>query len=115
MAFAFGYKAVANGKCSISFGYETLTEYQSTAAIGYCVQSKGEKSFVFGSGTSSNYPLINDKAGIMFGINSPMPTMFISAAMSQNYTGKVAIGNCTVPQAKLHIKGDFIENADIMS
>ena len=113
MAFAFGYNAIANGKASISFGYETLTEYQGTAAIGYYVQSKGEQSFVFGSGGYSN-PLINEKKGIMFGVNSPLPSMFISAAPSQYYTGKVAIGNTTNPAAKLHIKADNIEDADIM-
>lgn len=113
MAFAFGYNAIANGKCSISFGYETVTEYPGTAAIGYFVQSKGDQSFVFGSGRYS-LPLINEQKGIMFGVNSPLPTMFISAAPSQYYTGKVAIGNTTAPAAKLHIKGDNIEDADLL-
>lgn len=111
--FAFGYNAVAEGRGSLALGYSSLSEGHFSAAIGTHVQALAYNSFIIGCGGSMDYPLINDKAGIMFGVNSERPTMFISKA-SLFYTGKVAIGNTTDPQAKLHIKGDVIEDADIL-
>ena len=55
----------------------------------------------------------NNTNGIMFGAGSNLPTLFISAKNLENRTGKVGIGNVTDPQAKLHIKGDATEHADI--
>ena len=49
----------------------------------------------------------------MLGMGSNLPTLFISQC-SENHTGKVAIGNTTNPEAKLHIKADNDEDADIM-
>ena len=50
----------------------------------------------------------------MMGMGSSLPTFYISPQFSTNRTGKVGIGNVTDPQAKLHIKGDALEDADIL-
>ena len=51
------------------------------------------------------------------GINSNVPTFFISKSDGIDRTGSVGIGNVTNPQAKLHIRGDegmFSEDASIL-
>ena len=53
----------------------------------------------------------------MMGINSNVPTFFISKSDGIDRTGRVGIGNVTNPQAKLHIRGDegmFSEDAGIL-
>ena len=53
-------------------------------------------------------------SGIMFGFGSSRPTMFITNSGGETKTGKIAIGNTTTPQAKLHVLADSNENADLL-
>lgn len=113
-SFASGYASVASGHTSTAIGREAKATGNYSMALGNFVTASAENSFVFGTGFSSVFPLANSTKGIMMGVNSQYPTLTISAAVNGNYTGKVGIGNVTDPQAKLHIKGDATENADIL-
>ncbi len=84
-------------------------------ALGNYVIATAQNAFVLGSGTTANYPLTNSTANsIALGVNSNMPTMLITKSLNNNFTGKVAIGPITSPQAKLHIKSDNNEDAGVM-
>lgn len=127
-SFAGGYNSVASGSNSFAFGYgskasqSTNTALGNTAeatgigaiAIGSYVKASAQNSFVFGAGVSASYPLKNiTPNSIAFGVNSNKPTLLITKALNNNYTGKVAIGPITNPQAKLHIKSDNNEDAGV--
>ena len=43
-----------------------------------------------------------------------IPTLLITKALNNNFTGKVAIGAVTNPQAKLHLKADNNEDAGVI-
>lgn len=113
-SFASGYASVASGHTSTALGGEAKATGNYSMALGNYVTASAEDSFVFGKGFSSAFPLVNSTCGIMMGVKSQYPTLTISAAVNGNYTGKIGIGNVTSPQAKLHIKGDAIEDADIL-
>lgn len=113
-SFASGYASVASGHTSTAIGREAKATGNYSIALGNYVTASAENSFVFGTGFSSAFPLANSTKGIMMGVNSQYPTLTISAAVNGNYTGKVGIGSVTAPQAKLHIKGDAIEDASIL-
>lgn len=113
-SFASGYASLASGHTSTAIGREAKATGNYSMALGNFVTASAENSFVFGTGFSSTFPLANSTKGIMMGVNSQYPTLTISAAVNGNYTGKIGIGNVTSPQAKLHIKGDAIEDADIL-
>lgn len=113
-SFASGYASVASGHTSTAIGREAKATGNYSMALGNFVTASAENSFVFGTGFSSTFPLANSTKGIMMGVNSQYPTLTISAAINGNYTGKVGIGNVTDPQAKLHIRGDALEDADIL-
>lgn len=127
-SFAGGYNSQSTGSNSFAFGYSSKATQSTTAAIGNNAMASGigslaignyvkataQNSFVFGSGTTASYPLTNSTDNsIAFGVNSNKPTMLITKSMNNNYTGKVAIGQITTPQAKLHIKSDNNEDAGV--
>lgn len=127
-AFAGGYGSQASGSNSLAFGYNSKATQNtnmalgnnaqatgiSSAAIGVNVKATAQNSFAFGAGTTTNYPLTNSTPySIAFGVNSNKPTMLITKSMNNNYTGKVAIGQLTSPQTKLHIKADSNEDAGL--
>ncbi|MBR0178432.1 MAG: hypothetical protein IJQ11_13515 [Bacteroidales bacterium] len=112
-SFASGYASESSGHTSTAIGREAKATGNYSMALGNFVTASAENSFVFGTGFSPAFPLANSTKGIMMGVNSQYPTLTISAAINGNYTGKVGIGNVTSPQAKLHIKGDATEDADI--
>lgn len=51
---------------------------------------------------------------IVFGCNSDKPTLIIGSSPGLGYTGRIGIGDITNPTAKLHIKADASEDADIL-
>ena len=113
-SFASGYASEASGHTSTALGREAKALGAYSGAFGNFVVASANNSFVLGTGFSTTLPLTNTAAGIMMGVNSQQPTLTISAATSANRTGKVAIGNVTSPSAKLHIKADNGERADLM-
>lgn len=113
-SFAFGYNSKAAKSTTVAIGNTSTASEIGSIAIGNYVTAAAQNSFVFGSGSTANYPLTNSiENSIAFGINSNKPTMLITKSLNNNYTGKVAIGQVTSPQAKLHIKSDNNEDAGI--
>lgn len=127
-AFSGGYLSQASGSNSFAFGYNSKATQSTTAAIGNNAQAIGTGSFAFGTyvkasaknalaigtGTTQSYPLTNSTANsIALGVNSNKPTVLITQAQGNNFTGKVAIGSITSPQAKLHLKSDTNEDAGV--
>lgn len=112
-SLAAGSYNIATGQSSISLGLNNIADGLSSVAIGMYTHSREYHGITIGHGYNGKKPLINNTDGIMFGAGSNLPTLFISAKNSENRTGKVGIGNVTNPQAKLHIKGDASEDADI--
>ena len=113
-SLAAGSYNIATGQSSISLGLNNIADGLSSVAIGMYTHSREYHGITIGHGYNGKKPLINNTDGIMFGAGSNLPTLFISAKNSENRTGKVGIGNVTAPQAKLHIKGDAVEDADIL-
>lgn len=113
-SFAFGYNSKATQSTSAALGNTATASGAGSMAIGNYVKATAQNAFVFGSGTTASYPLTNTTANsIAFGTNSNKPTMLITKSLNNNYTGKVAIGQVTAPQAKLHIKSDNNEDASV--
>ena len=112
-SFAAGWGNQAIGQTSFSLGYYSKTTGLNSLALGMYASSQADYGITIGRGLSSTKPLSNTTSGIMLGMYSNVPTLYISPSSGENRTGKVGIGNVTDPQAKLHIKGDAIENADI--
>lgn len=112
--FAFGYNSKATQSTNAALGNTATASGAGSIAIGNYVKATAQNTFVFGSGTTASYPLTNSTANsIAFGVNSNKPTMLITKSLNNNYTGKVAIGQVTDPQAKLHIKSDNNEDASV--
>ena len=112
-SFAAGWGNQAIGQTSFALGYYSKTTGLNSLALGMYASSQADYGITIGRGLSSTKPLSNTTSGIMLGMYSNVPTLYISPSSGENRTGKVGIGNVTDPQAKLHIKGDAIENADI--
>lgn len=112
-SFAAGWGNQAIGQTSFSLGYYNKTTGLNSIALGMYASSQANYGITIGRGYSSTKPLSNTTSGIMLGMNSNVPTLYISPSKGENRTGKVGIGNVTNPQAKLHIKGDATEDADI--
>lgn len=112
-SLAAGWGNQANGQTSFALGYYSKTTGLNSLALGMYASSQADYGITIGRGLSSTKPLSNTTSGIMLGMYSNVPTLYISPSSGENRTGKVGIGNVTDPQAKLHIKGDAIENADI--
>jgi hypothetical protein len=113
-SFAAGWGSQATGQTSIALGYYSKAEGLNSMALGMYAYSQNAYGISIGRGLSSTKPLSNTTSGIMLGMYSNVPTLYISPSSGENRTGKVAIGNVTSPSAKLHIAGDGVENADIL-
>lgn len=127
-SFAAGYNTQSSGSNSLAFGYNSKATKSTTTAMGNTATASGigsmalgnyvmataQNSFVIGSGATASYPLTNDtENSIALGTNSNTPTMLITKSLNNNYTGKVAIGQVTTPQAKLHVRSDNNEDAGV--
>ena len=104
----------SSGTNAISMGYMNVSSGVNTIAIGTYTKSRSNSGIVIGKGYSAAAPLLNEVPGIMMGFGSSRPTMFITASNGETKTGKIAIGNTTTPQAKLHVLADSNENADVL-
>ncbi len=99
---------------STAIGFHALSLSTKSFTFGNFVKSTGEKSMTLGSGLSSSYLENNIDNSLMIGFKSDKPTFFVSSSSGANTTGSIGIGNVTEPEAKLHIKGDSNESADIL-
>lgn len=116
-SLAAGWGNQASGQTSFALGYYSKSEGLNSMALGMYTRSQAAYSITIGRGLSNTKPLSNTTSGIILGMYSNVPTLFVSPSSGENRTGKVAIGNVTSPSAKLHIKADSSgegEDADIM-
>jgi len=123
-SFAIGDNNTSNGTFSITIGRYNQSHASTSYAIGFYNTNTNLANGAVAIGqynTNSTQHCItigenlsNNTGGIMMGMNSSMPTLYISRSTSSQKTGKVGIGNVTAPEAKLHIKADSGENADFM-
>ena len=112
-SLAFGYNSKATQSTTIAEGNTAIASGVGSIAIGNYVSATAKNTIVIGTGTTASYPLTNNTTNsIAMGINSNKPTLLITKALNNNYTGKVAIGNVT-PTTKLHIKSDNNEDAGV--
>lgn len=113
-SLAFGYNSQATQSTTMAIGNTAIASGTGSVALGNYVRATAQNAFVFGTGTTANYPLTNSTANsIAFGVNSNKPTLLITKSMNNNFTGKVCIGSVTNPQAKLHLKSDSNEDAGV--
>ena len=115
---ALGYYAIANHSYSFAIGKGLLSLVPNSFTIGNYLETRASNSFVLGRGYDDENRLINTiPASMMIGFMSTAPTLFISESGSspsyKNRTGKIGIGNVTEPEAKLHIRADDNENAEL--
>ncbi|NOX45842.1 MAG: T9SS type A sorting domain-containing protein [Chlorobi bacterium] len=128
-SFVGGIDSEALGKYSLAFGDSAKVWSRNGIALGKQVSVFGAYSFgagenvkttttssmVIGIGYNDYHPLVNGTSrSLMIGFHSDKPTLFVSPSTGLGHTGKIGIGNVTDPQAKLHIKADNGENADLM-
>ena len=116
-SLAAGWGNQAIGQTSFALGYYSKAEGLNSMALGMYSCSQNAYGITIGRGLSSTKPLSNTTNGIMLGMYSNVPTLYITTSSGENRTGKIGIGNITSPSAKLHIKSDTSgenENADIM-
>ena len=114
-SFVGGQNSKANGNYSFAFGSEAEATQDYSMALGSYIKASVQNSFVIGLGCDRHNLLNNNKMNsIAMGMNSRIPTFFISGAVGMDSTGRVAIGNCTEPAAKLHIKADVSEDASLL-
>ena len=116
---AFGHDAIANNDFTYAFGRGLLTGAPNSVTIGNYLETWGSKSIVIGRGYDNENRLINlIPSSMMIGFISTAPTLFISSSDGTSWnmdrTGRVGIGNVTEPLAKLHIRADDDENAEII-
>lgn len=128
MSFAIGDNNTSDNTFSFAIGRSNQSHASTSYAIGYSNTntSLASPSFAVGFNNTNSAQhsisigerLSNTTGGIMMGINKHgsnyKPTLFISTTQGSNETGKVGIGNVTSPSAKLHIKADSGERADLM-
>ncbi len=116
-SLAAGWGNQAIGQTSFALGYYSKAQGLNSMALGMYSCSQNAYGITIGRGLSSTKPLSNTTNGIMLGMYSNVPTLYITTSSGENRTGKIGIGNITSPSAKLHIKSDTSgenENADIM-
>jgi hypothetical protein len=114
-SFAFGNTALSLGNHAVALGLSTTSNGNSAFTLGKYITADNNNSFVLGTGLGSSMKLINpNENSLMIGFNSEKPTFYIEGGDNPFVSGKVAIGDLISPQAKLHIKADDGEAADIL-
>ena len=127
-SFAIGDHNTSDNTYSFTIGRNNQSHASTSYAIGYSNTNTNSAngSVAIGSHITNNSghcisigeQLSNNMGGIMMGMNghasNHKPTLYISKTTGLNETGKIGIGNVTSPSAKLHIKADSDEKADLM-
>ncbi len=110
-AFAAGFGSEATAFYTTALGFFAKATYTSSIAFGNSVKASAHKSVVIGSGEYNADIYLENQIprSLMVGFRSKYPTLFVSESPQSGWfdkTGKVGIGNVTMPQAKLHIRSD---------
>ncbi|MDP3461564.1 MAG: hypothetical protein Q8S18_02120, partial [Bacteroidales bacterium] len=113
---ALGYGNSALGGSSTVIGFRSEANAQGSIAIGkdLVIPSQFPYNIAIGSGYNENNKLINSFGpSLIVGFGSNIHTFIVNTAPSNGSTGRVGIGNVTSPEAKLHIRADAGEDADL--
>ena len=94
-SLAAGWGNQATGQTSFALGYYSKATGLNSLALGMYASSLANYGITIGRGLSSTKPLTNTTSGIMLGMYSNVPTLYISPSSGENRTGKVGIGNVT--------------------
>jgi len=116
-SFASGYEVHSLGNFAFGHGKFINAEGDYSMVLGQYAETSAPSlsAMIIGSGGGSNYILENTISNsLMIGFNSSKPTFFVKGAIGNGFTGKIGIGDVSDPQAKLHIKGDDSEDADLL-
>jgi len=114
-SFASGVRSEATQSYTTAIGYHAKAAMPHSIAIGTAVSSLIDNAITIGSGEFGADIFLenNIPRSLMVGFGSRFPTLFVSESSGYDKTGKVAIGNMTDPQAKLHIYSDDNEAATL--
>ncbi|NOX86112.1 MAG: T9SS type A sorting domain-containing protein [Chlorobi bacterium] len=117
-SFASGVRSQATEDFTTALGFHAYATYSKSIAIGSMVKADKYKSIVIGAGEKNADVYLTSPTGksLTIGFNSQYPTLFVSTSPQSGYydkTGRIAIGNMTDPQAKLHIYSDDNESATL--
>ncbi|MDD4374813.1 MAG: hypothetical protein PHG67_12920, partial [Bacteroidales bacterium] len=114
-SFAGGFNSSAEGTASFAFGNRVIAAGATSLALGRFLRTNTSPAIVIGTGYDIDNPLINNiPNSFMVGFNSNLPTFTVSDSWGINRTGRIGIGNVTDPQAKLHIRADEGEDANLL-
>lgn len=112
---AIGYGNYSSGASSFLGGVYNEASGTGSMGLGLYLRATQFKSFIIGTGYDYENPMFNNVSNsLMIGFGSTKPTFFIGEATGSDETGKIGIGDVTDPQAKLHIKSDYGEDAAIL-
>ncbi len=110
MAFGVGAQVYAEGGMAIHNHAYVSGNYG--LAIGEFVKSDASRAYVIGRGPDS-YLTNSTSNSIMFGMNSTVPTLYISPSVSTSTWGNVGIGSIA-PDGLLHLLNRSGENTDLI-
>jgi hypothetical protein len=112
-SFVVGSQSQASGDFSYVFGNNSTSEFDFSMALGHNILSRNG-GIVLGIGRVDAKLTNNHQESLMIGFNSAYPTIFVSRTPVGSQSGKVSIGNVTSPEAKLHIRADESEDANLL-
>lgn len=112
-SITIGNQSFAKGDYSYVFGNNSLVESNFSFALGHNLNARAG-GFVIGQGRVDSILTNTFQGTLMIGFNSAFPTLFVSRTQYGYQSGRVGIGNITSPEAKLHIRADAGEDADLM-
>ncbi len=112
-SFVIGNFSHALAVDSYVFGNNSTSEFDFSMALGHNILSRNG-AFVLGNGRVDAKLTNNHQESLMIGFNSPYPTLFVSRTPVGYQSGRIGIGNITSPEAKLHIRADTQEDANLM-
>ena len=115
-SFASGFRSEATANYTTAMGFYSFATYSGAFALGSTVKSTAHNAVIIGSGGPWNeniYLENNIPRSFMVGFSSHYPTLFVGEAPGFYKTGRIGIGNVTIPQAKLHIRSDDNEPATL--
>lgn len=99
---------------SYIFGSGSQVNYNRSMLIGHRLKSGSNNQIIIGAGDVGSFLTCDKTLSLAVGFKSTVPTFFVGESPSSIRTGKVSIGNTTDPQAKLHIRADSAEDADLL-
>lgn len=112
-SLSFGNGAVATDQQAIAIGNHANASSPFSISIGELVTAGANRAYVFGLGHDGGNLSNSISNSIMFGMNSTVPTLYISPSVSTSTWGNVGIGSIA-PDGLLHLLNRSGENTDLI-